>query len=182
MPSREDHLPTPIETIILSCTLYADASADRWCSRVLRAGQPEPLPKIWLIPYRLLSLLITTLKRQSVSQSLVNNTPHIEEYPKMLHPYFPVIVTPKCFHNLAENLPHAKAALHKQSSFMSAQSVLTTWRIIYLLILKHPRTFQPGLRPRLHRSGPHGLINRPPHALPSSCDSGSAICGGDFTK
>jgi hypothetical protein len=83
---------------------------------------------------------------------------------------------------MTKNSPHAKAIHHKQSSFMSAPSVVTTWQTIYLHRLKHPRTFQSDLRPRLHRSGPRGLISHPPHASPSSCDGGSAICGGDFTK
>jgi hypothetical protein len=61
-------------------------------------------------------------------------------------------------------------------------SNLTTWRTIYLSTSKHPKMLQSGLRPCLHRSGPQGLINHPPHVSPSSDDGGSAICGGDFTK
>jgi len=57
LPFREDHLPAPIETIFLSCTLLATACAGEWYFRVLRASQPEPHPKSWLVPYRLLSLL-----------------------------------------------------------------------------------------------------------------------------
>jgi hypothetical protein len=65
---------------------------------------------------------------------------------------------------------------------MHSQYVLTAWQTIYLPAIKCPKTSYHSLRPRLHRSGPPGLINHPPHASTASCDVISALFGDDCTK
>jgi hypothetical protein len=59
---------------------------------------------------------------------------------------------------------------------------ITNWRMLNLMCWVIRGQLSHNLQSRLHRSGPHGLINHPPHASLPSCDNRSAIYGGDFTK
>jgi hypothetical protein len=122
---------------------------------------------------------------QSDNHELAKALPHVLGHPRTTVPQSSIALTPKWSTQSGKTITSCRyipRAFQQQSSFMSVPSVVTTWRTIYLHRLKHPRTFQSDLRPRLHRSGPPGLINHPPHASLSSCDGRSAICGGDFTK
>ena len=56
------------------------------------------------------------------------------------------------------------AGSHQQLTNMYSQSIVTTWRTNYLHTLEHPKKFRHNLRLRLHRSGPHSLVENPPHA------------------
>jgi hypothetical protein len=123
---------------------------------------------------------------QSDNHKLVKVSPHVLSHPKMTVRNLQSHIHRSGPCNLVKQSPHAakhqSKSREQQSSFTMKLSSVTAWRTIYLSTSKHPKMLQSGLRPCLHRSGPHGLTNYPPHVSPSSDDDSSAIFSGGFTK